>query len=59
MSEVENVGHASHVGHAKDGPKFPAERGNRRDFSHVGHASYVGHAKEEFEEKAGEEDHDN
>ena len=47
MSEVEN------------GPKFPAERGNRRDFSHVGHASYVGHAKEEFEEKAGEEDHDN
>ena len=38
MSEVE------------DGPKFPAERSNRRDFPDT---------KEEFEEKAGEEDQDN
>ena len=33
-----------------DGPKFPAERSNRRDFPDT---------KEEFEEKAGEEDQDN
>ena len=57
MSEVE------------DGPKFPAERSNRRDFPDTKEEfeeyyreiekKFLEECLEEFEEKAGEEDQDN